>query len=83
MDITHKSTIYEKSAETDVKIAVSVFRAYGVILKQKVEMTIVSRKPYWFEVEKQTSFRTGRPSSDHLFCVTKIIEKKIWRLTRE
>lgn len=50
----------------------TISRIYGRILKNRIE-----REYSDLEAEEQAGFRAGRSITDHLFCLTQIIEKKV------
>lgn len=50
----------------------TISRIYGRILKNRIETEYSD-----MEAEEQAGFRAGRSTTDHLFCLTQIIEKKV------
>ncbi|XP_045480900.1 uncharacterized protein LOC123685288 [Harmonia axyridis] len=72
------STIYKSGNKNDcniyrgIAVMSTISRIYGRILKNRIE-----REYSDLEAEEQAGFRAGRSITDHLFCLTQIIEKKV------
>lgn len=75
--ISYVSTIYKKGDRTKcenyrgIAVTSSVSRVYGKVLKNRIESEYGQ-----IEAEEQAGFRAGRSTTDHIFTLTQVIEKK-------
>lgn len=74
------TTIHKKGSKDicdnyrGIAVLSSISRVYGKLVKRRIEDEYRD-----IEAEEQAGFRAGRSTTDHLFTITQIIEKKLAR----
>lgn len=77
---SYMTTIHKKGDKTKCEnyrgmaVTSSVSRVYGRVLKSRIEQEYQG-----MDVEEQAGFRAGRSTTDHIFSLTQVIEKKLAR----